>query len=154
MAGNPPSRHLWVGGLPEEIGEAEIKELFTKYGKVEGVKILPQRYPNQGVAAFVDFYDVRSAVEAKEAKIIYGGCDLRTNFKTKSTERFDKYGDHLPRREEYGKEPPIYSAKRVISPSPPPENEKERNNKDKEKSRGKDRYICGMIGRERRLCWT
>ena len=30
MAGNPPSRHLWVGGLPEEIGEAEIKELFTK----------------------------------------------------------------------------------------------------------------------------
>ena len=102
------------------------------------MKILPQRYPNQGVAAFVDFYDVRSAVEAKEAKIIYGGCDLRTNFKTKSTERFDKY-DHLPRREEYGKEPPIYSAKRVISPSPPPENEKERNNKDKEKSRGKDR---------------
>ena len=31
MAGNPPSRHLWVGGLPEEIGEAEIKELFTKW---------------------------------------------------------------------------------------------------------------------------
>ena len=30
MAGNPPSRHLWVGGLPEEIGEVEIKELFTK----------------------------------------------------------------------------------------------------------------------------
>ena len=30
MSGNPPSRHLWVGGLPEEIGEVEIKELFSK----------------------------------------------------------------------------------------------------------------------------
>ena len=105
------------------------------------MKILPQRYPNQGVAAFIDFYDVRSAVEAKEAKIVYGGCDLRTNFKTKSTERFDH---HLPRREE----PPIYPAKRVITPSPPPEREKQRNNKDKEKSRGKERYIRGKIGRE------
>jgi RNA recognition motif-containing protein len=140
MSGNPPSRHLWVGGLPEEIGEAEIKELFTKYGKVEGVKILPQRYPNQGVAAFIDFYDVRSAVEAKEAKIVYGGCELRTNFKTKSTERFDKYGDHS-RRDDFGKEPP-YSGKR--SPSPPPEREKERN-KEKEKSRGKERYIPGRL---------
>ena len=25
-----PSRHLWVGGLPEEIGETGIKELFSK----------------------------------------------------------------------------------------------------------------------------
>lgn len=158
MSGNPPSRHLWVGGLPEEIGEAEIKELFTKYiksdlaarpnylcslvfryGKVEGVKILPQRYPNQGVAAFIDFYDVRSAVEAKDAKIVYGGCELRTNFKTKPTERFE----HSRRDLEYGKEQP-YSGKRVDSPSPTPEKapEKEKEKiKDKEKSRGKERYI-------------
>ena len=111
---------------------------------MEGVKILPQRYPNQGVAAFIDFYDVRSAVEAKEAKIVYGGCDLRTNFKTKSTERFDKY-DHSSRREDYGK--------RGISPSPPPppppERGKERNSKDKEKSRGKERYIWGRVAGKR-----
>ena len=24
------SRHLWVGGLPDDIGEAGIKEYFTK----------------------------------------------------------------------------------------------------------------------------
>ena len=110
------------------------------------MKILPQRYPNQGVAAFIDFYDVRSAVDAKDAKIVYEGCELRTNFKTKSTERFDKY-DHSSRRDlDYGKEPP-YAGKRVSSPSPPPEREKEakEKNKDKEKSRGKERYSMGRL---------
>lgn len=112
------------------------------------MKILPQRYPNQGVAAFIDFYDVRSAVDAKDAKIVYEGCELRTNFKTKSTERFDKY-DHSSSRRDldlYGKEPP-YSGKRVASPSPPPEREKEakEKNKDKEKSRGKERYSKGWL---------
>lgn len=101
------------------------------------MKILPQRYPNQGVAAFIDFYDVRSAVEAKDAKIVYGGCELRTNFKTKPTERFDKY-DHSRRDPEYGKEPP-YAGKRGASPTPPPEREKEKS-KEKGKSRGKERY--------------
>lgn len=115
--------------------------LLFRYGKVEGVKILPQRYPNQGVAAFIDFYDVRSAVEAREAKIVYQGCELRTNFKTKATERFDKYEHSLRRDPDYMKEPP-YSGKRVGSITPPPEREKELKEKirDKEKSRGKERY--------------
>ena len=112
---------------------------------MEGIKILPQRYPNQGVAAFIDFYDVRSAVDAKDAKIVYEGCELRTNFKTKSTERFSQYDHSSNRRDlDYGKEPP-YSGKRVDSPSPPPEREKEpkEKKKDKEKSRGKERYSKG-----------
>lgn len=112
-----------------------------RYGKVEGVKILPQRYPNQGVAAFIDFYDVRSAVEAREDKIVYQGCELRTNFKTKSTERFEKYDHSLRRDQDYVKELP-YSGKRGGSSTPPPEREKEpkEKSKDKEKSRGKERY--------------
>ena len=114
---------------------------------MEGVKILPQRYPNQGVAAFIDFYDVRSAVEAKEAKIVYGGCELRTNFKTKSTERFE----HTRRDQEYGKD--YQSGKRVESPSPPPEKDREKS-KDKEKARGKERYIwlAGRVVTLARVC--
>lgn len=54
---------------------------------MEGVKILPQRYPNIGLAAFVDFADVRSAIAAKEAKLRMSGVELRTNFKTKLTEK-------------------------------------------------------------------
>ena len=105
------------------------------------MKILPQRYPNQGVAAFVDFYDIRSAVDAKDAKIVYQGCELRTNFKTKSTVLFD----HPSRRDQdFGRdrEPP-YPVKRADSPTPPPEKEKEK--KDKEKSRGKERYTRKML---------
>ena len=51
------------------------------FGKIEGVKILPQKYPNIGVAAFIDFYDIKSATEAKEAKHKLHGQELRTNFK-------------------------------------------------------------------------
>ncbi len=57
---------------------------------MEGVKILPQKYPKIGVAAFVDFFDVRSAVEAKEAKHKLNGQELRTNFKSKQSEKFEE----------------------------------------------------------------
>ena len=62
---------------------------YFRFGKVEGVKILPQKYPKIGLAAFVDFYDVRSAVDAKEAKHKLNGQELRTNFKAKQSEKFD-----------------------------------------------------------------
>ncbi len=57
---------------------------------MEGVKILPQKYPKIGLAAFVDFYDVRSAVEAKEARHKLNGQELRTNFKSKQSEKFEE----------------------------------------------------------------
>lgn len=59
---------------------------------MEGVKILPQKYPKIGLAAFVDFYDVRSAVDAKEAKHKLNGQELRTNFKAKQSEKFGDSG--------------------------------------------------------------
>lgn len=58
------------------------------------MKILPQRYPNLGVAAFVDFFDVRSAIEAKESKLKLMGCELRTNYKSKQPSgRFERKED-------------------------------------------------------------
>ena len=62
---------------------------WQRFGKIEGVKILPQKYPNIGVAAFIDFYDVQSAIEARDTKHKLGGNELRTNFKAKATEKFD-----------------------------------------------------------------
>ena len=50
------------------------------------MKILPQRYPNIGVAAFIDFYTKESAIDAKDAKHKISGCDIRTNFKSKPAE--------------------------------------------------------------------
>lgn len=28
------SRHLWVGGLPDDVDEVGIKDFFTRYGEV------------------------------------------------------------------------------------------------------------------------
>ena len=83
------SRHLWVGGLPEEMSEDDIRDYFTRlkkipldddfllglsfllhrFGKVETVKLLPQKYANMGLAAFVDFYDIEAAKDARNAEI-------------------------------------------------------------------------------------
>ena len=51
------------------------------------MKILPQKYPNIGVAAFIDFYEVKSATEAKEAKHKLKGNELRTNFKANPSDK-------------------------------------------------------------------
>ena len=74
---------------------------WLRFGKIEGVKILPQRYPNLGVAAFIDFYDVRSAIEAKETKHVMNNSELRTNFKSKPTEKY-MYDYNSKRRQEGG----------------------------------------------------
>ena len=40
-----------------------------RFGKVETVKLLPQKYANMGLAAFVDFYDIEAAKDARNAEI-------------------------------------------------------------------------------------
>ena len=40
-----------------------------RFGRVEGVKLLPQKHPNIGLAAFVDFEDAKSAHAAQSATI-------------------------------------------------------------------------------------
>ena len=62
------------------------------------MKILPQRFPNIGVAAFIDFVEVKGAVEAKESKLKWNGNELRANFK------FDKNeGSVKPQEKHEGK---------------------------------------------------
>ncbi|KAG9466152.1 hypothetical protein GDO78_017137 [Eleutherodactylus coqui] len=75
------TRHLWVGNLPENVREDEIKEHFRRYGHVESVRMLPQRTSGGGAAAFVDFVDVKSARKANNAANRLGKRDLRTDYK-------------------------------------------------------------------------
>ena len=56
-------------------------DISSRFGKIEGVKILPQRFPNTSLAAFIDFQSEKSAREAQEAKIEIKGCEIRTNYK-------------------------------------------------------------------------
>ncbi|XP_069467192.1 msx2-interacting protein isoform X2 [Ambystoma mexicanum] len=79
------TRHLWVGNLPESVREEKIIEHFNRYGRVESVKILPKRGSDGGVAAFVDFVDIKSAQKAHEAENTMGDRDLRTDYNEPGT---------------------------------------------------------------------
>ncbi|KAM4702568.1 msx2-interacting protein [Rhinophrynus dorsalis] len=79
------TRHLWVGNLPENVRDEKIIEHFKRYGRVESVKILPKRGSDGGVAAFVDFVDIKSAQKAHNAVNKMGDRDLRTDYNEPGT---------------------------------------------------------------------
>ncbi|XP_075045850.1 msx2-interacting protein isoform X2 [Mixophyes fleayi] len=56
-----------------------------RYGRVESVKILPKRGSDGGVAAFVDFVDIKSAQKAHNAVNKMGDRDLRTDYNEPGT---------------------------------------------------------------------
>ncbi|KAM6927754.1 msx2-interacting protein isoform 1-T3 [Xenentodon cancila] len=74
------TRHLWVGNLPEHVREEKIVEHFKRYGRVESVKVLRKRGSEGGVAAFVDFVDIKSAQKAHNSVNKMGDRDLRTDY--------------------------------------------------------------------------
>ncbi|XP_075046151.1 msx2-interacting protein-like isoform X2 [Mixophyes fleayi] len=81
------TRHLWVGNLPENVRDDKIIEHFKRYGRIESVKILPKRGTDGGVAAFVDFVDVKSAQKAHNAVNKMGDRDLRTDYNERGAVR-------------------------------------------------------------------
>uniref|UniRef100_G1PFE9 Msx2-interacting protein n=1 Tax=Myotis lucifugus TaxID=59463 RepID=G1PFE9_MYOLU len=58
---------------------------FSRYGRVESVKILPKRGSEGGVAAFVDFVDIKSAQKAHNSVNKMGDRDLRTDYNEPGT---------------------------------------------------------------------
>ena len=54
--------------------------VIHRFGRVEKVKILPKKSPDGGLAAFVDFVDIRSATKANETTNYIGDRELRTNY--------------------------------------------------------------------------
>ncbi|XP_069859992.1 msx2-interacting protein-like isoform X2 [Dipodomys merriami] len=57
----------------------------SRYGRVESVKILPKRGSEGGVAAFVDFVDIKSAQKAHNSVNKMGDRDLRTDYNEPGT---------------------------------------------------------------------
>lgn len=69
----------------ENVREEKIIEHFKRYGRVESVKILPKRGSEGGVAAFVDFVDIKSAQKAHNSVNKMGDRDLRTDYNEPGT---------------------------------------------------------------------
>ncbi|OQR81820.1 hypothetical protein THRCLA_11376 [Thraustotheca clavata] len=77
-------RSLFVGNIVPDTTIDKLTEFFEQFGKVENIKVLPQRNGNTGISAFVDafvdFSEDAAAAKAMEKRLSYEGRDLRTDY--------------------------------------------------------------------------
>lgn len=73
----PPSRHLWVGNVSQDISEDVLTEKFSKFGDIESVTVYSQRN-----YAFINFKKEEDAVDAKNGLqgVNLGGLAMRIEF--------------------------------------------------------------------------
>ena len=57
----PPSEELFVTGLPVDCTDDLVKQIFSQYGSVKDVKVLPVAAGKKARAAFVDMKSVEEA---------------------------------------------------------------------------------------------
>lgn len=71
------SRHLWVGGISQNVSKEQIEGEFRKHGVLEDFKLLRDRN-----CAFVDYVNIEDAVSAVEAlnRTRIGGEELRVDY--------------------------------------------------------------------------
>jgi len=71
------SRHLWVGGISQNVSKEQIEGEFRKHGILEDFKLLRERN-----CAFVDYVNIEDAVSAVEAlnRTRIGGEELRVDY--------------------------------------------------------------------------
>lgn len=51
-----------IANLPDNQEKDHIRELLKKYGKIKGLRIVPDRYtPNNLIIVFVEFLDIQKA---------------------------------------------------------------------------------------------
>lgn len=78
------SANLFVANIPEGTTESELNDFFGKFGKVQSVKILPQRGGANALSGFVDFEDVEGARAAHDAEKMLGDNLIRSDYNNKS----------------------------------------------------------------------
>ncbi|KAH8833614.1 hypothetical protein DL96DRAFT_1420601, partial [Flagelloscypha sp. PMI_526] len=56
-----PTRSLWVGSIPSSTKKVDLLSVFSVYGAIEGVRVLP---PSN--CGFVNFMNIEDAVQARK----------------------------------------------------------------------------------------
>lgn len=71
-----PCKSLWVGGISSSVPKDVLEAEFRKFGEIESFRFLKDRK-----TAFIDFFDVDDAIQAKtmNGKRL-GGSFLRVDF--------------------------------------------------------------------------
>ena len=73
MADNEEDRKLFVGGLPQEVSQDDLKEYFGAYGEIESVKLKmdPMTGRSRGFAflLYKDEESIDNAADIKDHKL-------------------------------------------------------------------------------------
>jgi len=88
---NPPSTTLYVGNLPPEVTETEIKEKFAGLGPVVGIRLVYSSNGEFKKCAFLDFSDQETATKVFESKVLLNGNELVLNYNTPKDKRCKTY---------------------------------------------------------------
>ena len=82
--------NIYVGSLHFSMNEAELKELFEKYGEVTSAKVIIDRY--SGRSKGFGFVEMPNEAEAKKAIVELNGTEVqgRTIIVNESIERTDR----------------------------------------------------------------
>ena len=82
--------NIYVGGLPYQTSEAELKETFEKYGEVTSAKIIIDKYT--GKSKGFGFIEMPNDAEAKKAIGELNGTEVsgRNIIVNESIERTDR----------------------------------------------------------------
>lgn len=88
----PPSRHLWVGNVSQDVTEAMITEKFAQFGEVDNVTVYSTRN-----YAFVNFRNQNDSVEAKNRLqgFVLGGMAIRIEY-AKGVRMISLYSTFMP----------------------------------------------------------
>lgn len=71
-----PCKSLWVGGISPSVSKDDLEAEFSKFGKIEDFRFLRERK-----TAFIDFFDIDDAIQAKSLSgKRMGGSYLRVDF--------------------------------------------------------------------------
>ncbi len=86
------SKRIYVGNLPFSVGQKELRELFGKYGKIEDVEVISDRFNGRskgfGFITFENDGDVAAAIAGTNEKD-FNGRALKVNEARPREERTD-----------------------------------------------------------------
>ncbi|XP_010508436.1 PREDICTED: flowering time control protein FPA [Camelina sativa] len=89
-----PCKSLWVGGISPSVSKDELEEEFSKFGKIEDFRFLRERK-----TAFIDYYEMDDALQAKSMNgKRMGGSYLRVDFLRSQAPRKEQWAGSYDNR--------------------------------------------------------
>ncbi|RID61184.1 hypothetical protein BRARA_E00354 [Brassica rapa] len=89
-----PCKSLWVGGISSSVSKDDLEEEFSKFGKIEDLRFLRERK-----TAFIDYYDIDAALQARNMNgQRMGGSYLRVDFLRSQAPRKEQWAGSYDNR--------------------------------------------------------